>query len=62
MRQQVFESFDRMVSNAAENIAKPGKRIDLGQFAGGDKAAQNRCRLAAVIAPEEGPVVPFMYT
>ena len=50
MRQQFAEPFDRMVGDAAEHIAEPRKRIDLGQFAGGDKAAQNRCRLAAVIA------------
>src|ERR1700684_1039665 len=58
MGQQFTESFDRMVGDAAENIAEPGKRIDLHQFAACDEAAQNRRGPATVIAPEESPVVP----
>ena len=60
MRQQFTEPFDRMVGDAAENIAEPGKRIDLHQFARCDKAAQHGRCLAAVVAAEEGPVVAFM--
>ena len=60
MRQQFTEPFDRMVGDASEHIAEPGKRIDLRQFAGCDKATQDRRRLPAVIAPEERPVVPLM--
>ena len=41
-----------------KRIAKPRKRANLHQFAGRDEAAQHRRRLASVIAPEEGPVVP----
>ena len=62
VRQQFTEPFDRMVSDPSENIAEPGKRIDLHQFAGGDEAAQNRRRPTAVVAAEESPVVPVMYT
>jgi hypothetical protein len=51
-----------MVGDPSEHIAELGKRIDLYQFAGGDEAAQNRRGPAAVVAPEESPVVPFMYT
>jgi hypothetical protein len=29
MRQQFFESFDRMVGDAAEDVSEPGKWIDL---------------------------------
>src|ERR1022692_2718264 len=58
VRQQFTESFDRMVGDASENIVEPGKRIDLRQFAGCDKAAQNRRRPASVIAAEERPVIP----
>lgn len=47
--QQFFKLFDRMVGDAAENIAEPGKRIDLDEFAGGDEAVQNRRRPAAVV-------------
>jgi hypothetical protein len=47
-----------MVGDAAENIAEPGKRIDLYQSAACDEAAQKRRCLAAAIATEEGPVVP----
>jgi hypothetical protein len=62
MRQQFVEPLDRMVGDAAENIAEPGKRIDLHQLARGDETAQHRCRLPSVIASKEGPVVPVMYT
>src|SRR5665213_3345950 len=58
VRQQLFEPFDRMVSDPPEDIAEPGKGIDLRQFAGGDKAAQDRRGPASVVAPEESPVVP----
>ena len=52
MRQQFFEPLDRMIGDSSENSAEPGKQIDLGQFAGGDKAAQDRCRLTSVIVPK----------
>src|SRR5271167_1908645 len=57
MRQQFIEPLDRMVGDAAENIAEPRKRIDFHQFAGCDEAAQYRRRLPSVVAPEESPVV-----
>jgi hypothetical protein len=58
MRQQFTEPFDRIVGDAAEHIPEPSKRIDLRQFAGCDKAAQNCRRLPAVIVAEKIPVVP----
>ena len=57
MRQQVVQVSDRMVGDAGEHIAEPGKRIDSGQFARSDEAAQNGRGPAAIVAPEEGPVV-----
>ena len=58
MGQEFFEAFDGMLGDAAEDVAEPGKRIDLNEFAACNKAAQNRRRPASVIAPEESPVVP----
>ena len=57
MRQEFFEPRDGMFGDAAEHIAEPGKGIDADKFAGRDKAAQHGRGFAAVIAPEEGPVV-----
>jgi hypothetical protein len=56
MRQQLIKSAHRMVGYTAEHVAEPYKRINLYQFARGNKAAQDSRRPAAGIAPEEGPV------
>src|ERR1700679_3251898 len=56
MRQQLIEAAYRMVGDAAEHVAEPYKRVDLYQFARGNKAAQDSRRPAPGIAPEEGPV------
>ena len=58
MRQQLIELIDRVIGNAAKNIAKPGKWVNLHQFAGSDKAGQHRRRLAALVAAEKRSVVP----
>jgi hypothetical protein len=57
MLQQFRKPFDRMVANAAEHIAEPGKRIDPDKFTRSDEAAENSHYPAAVVAPEEDPVV-----
>ena len=62
MRQEFFEPRDGMLRNAAEHVPEPDKRIGLNEFAGSDEAAQHGRGLAAVIASEESPVLPFMYT
>jgi hypothetical protein len=55
--QQFFKALHRMVGDAAEHIPEPGKRIDLHQFTGSDKAPKNRRRFTSVVAAKEGPVV-----
>jgi hypothetical protein len=62
MRQQFFKLLDGMFGNAIGQVAEPGKRIDTDQFTRSDEAAENSRSPAAVVAPQEGPVVPFMYT
>src|SRR5579862_2304589 len=57
MGQEFVEAADRMIGDTAEDVAKPGRRIDLHEFAGSDEAAQDSRRLTAVIASEESPVV-----
>ena len=56
MREQLIELIDGIIGNAAKNIAKPGKRVNLHQFARSNKAAQHRRRLATLVTAEKRPV------
>jgi len=49
-------SLSRVLRDAREHIAKPGKRLDAGSLAGSDEASQHRRRLAATVAAEKCPV------
>jgi hypothetical protein len=60
MWQEFFKPFDGVFRNTPEDIAEPGKRIDSCQFTRSNEAAEYRRSPTAVIASEEGPVVPFM--
>src|ERR1700686_2304200 len=56
--QQFIEPVDGVVGDAAENVAEPGKRIYLNEFAGSDETAQYRRCLTAFVAAEESPIIP----
>ena len=57
MGQKLVEFVDRVVGDAAEHVAEPGKRINFDEFARSDEAAEHRRRLAAIITSEERPIV-----
>src|ERR1700722_17228603 len=58
MRQEFFEPRHRMFCDATEHVSEPGKRIDPDQFTGRNKTAQPCRSLSAIVASEEGPVIP----
>src|SRR3954447_6645841 len=47
-----------MAGAAGQGVLEPGERSDAGFLAGCREAAQHCCRLAALVAAEECPVVP----
>jgi hypothetical protein len=55
--QEFIEAMNGMVGDTAENIAEPGKRVDLHEFARCDETAEYGSRLASVVTAEESPVI-----
>jgi len=60
VRQQFGEPGDRMGGDARQNILEPGVGINSHALTGGHETALYRCRVAALVAAKEDPVVAVM--
>src|SRR5207302_9742377 len=57
VRQEFGQSGNGMGGDAGEDILEPGEWIDSSPLTGSREAPQHGCRLAALVAAEERPVV-----
>jgi hypothetical protein len=58
MGQEIVQLIDGIRRDASEHLAEPFPGIDLQALTAGNERPRHRCRLAAVVAAEEGPVIP----